>query len=215
MENCSPLLEASLKRAQKNLGDSFIQDEEISARVVAVVNCPSNRAGVRLLMACMLAKVHRPEIDPRKSPTRKSPAKIVSPVAVTTSNSSATSSRTTICRAIRQRRSLRRRCGTWIKRSRLKLCWSGVQRRCIKMRWANAFLVKNGDRFFLFNEKGDLIIAKLSPKGYEETSRAHLLEPTNTAAGRDVLWSHPAFANRCMYARNDKEIISVSLAAPK
>ncbi len=84
-----------------------------------------------------------------------------------------------------------------------------------EMRWANAFIVKNGDRFFLFNEKGDLIITKLSPEGYEEISRAHLLEPTGTAAGRDVLWSHPAFANRCMYARNDKEIICVSLAAIK
>jgi hypothetical protein len=28
-----------------------------------------------------------------------------------------------------------------------------------------------------------------------------------------VLWSHPAFANRSIYARNDKEIIRVSLAA--
>jgi outer membrane protein assembly factor BamB len=80
------------------------------------------------------------------------------------------------------------------------------------VRWANAFLVKNGNRFFLFNEKGDLIIAKLSPKGCEEISRAHLLEPTNTAAGRNVLWSHPAFANRHLYARNDKEIICVDLA---
>jgi hypothetical protein len=80
-----------------------------------------------------------------------------------------------------------------------------------EMRWANAFLVKNADRFFLFNEKGDLIIAKLSPKGYEEISRAHLLEPTNTAAGRDVVWTHPAFANRSLYARNDREIICVSL----
>jgi DNA adenine methylase len=70
MENCLPLLEASLKRAQNNLGHSFIHDEEIAARVVAVVNCPSNRAGVRLLMACMLAKVHRPEIDPRKPYTK-------------------------------------------------------------------------------------------------------------------------------------------------
>ena len=41
-----------------------------------------------------------------------------------------------------------------------------------------AFLVKNGDRFFLFAETGDLIIAKLSPKGYEEISRAKILEPT-------------------------------------
>jgi outer membrane protein assembly factor BamB len=75
------------------------------------------------------------------------------------------------------------------------------------------FLVKNGDRFFVVTEKGDLIIAKLSPKGYEEVSRAHLLEPTATAFGREVVWSHPAFANRCVYARNDKEIICVRLAA--
>jgi DNA adenine methylase len=70
MENCSPLLEASLKRAQKNLDHSFIHDQEIAARVLSVVNCPSNRAGVRLLMSCMLAKVHRPEIDPRKPYTK-------------------------------------------------------------------------------------------------------------------------------------------------
>jgi outer membrane protein assembly factor BamB len=79
-------------------------------------------------------------------------------------------------------------------------------------RWANAFLIKNGDRFFLPNEKGELIIARLTPKGYEEISRAKLLEPTNTAAGRDVVWSHPAFANRCIYARNDKELVCASLA---
>ncbi len=82
------------------------------------------------------------------------------------------------------------------------------------VRWANAFIVKNGGRFFLFNEKGDLIIARFSPKGYQEVSRAHVLEPTNTAAGRNVLWSHPAFANRRMYARNDQEIVCVDLATP-
>lgn len=83
------------------------------------------------------------------------------------------------------------------------------------VRWANLFLVKNGDVFFLPNEKGDLIIARLSPRGYEELSRTHLLEPTNKDCGRKVVWSHPAFANRCIYARNDKEIICVSLAAEK
>jgi outer membrane protein assembly factor BamB len=80
------------------------------------------------------------------------------------------------------------------------------------VRWANAFIVKNGDRFFLFNEKGDLIIAKLSPRGYEEISRAHLLEPTNKDCGRWVVWSQPAFANRHVYARNDREIICADLA---
>jgi outer membrane protein assembly factor BamB len=80
-------------------------------------------------------------------------------------------------------------------------------------RWANAFLIPHGDVFFLPNEKGDLIIARLTPKGYEEISRTHLLEPTGNAMGRKVVWSHPAFANRSMYARNDKELICVSLAA--
>ena len=80
-------------------------------------------------------------------------------------------------------------------------------------RWGNAFITKNGDRYFLFNEKGDLIIARLTPQKYEEISRAHLLEPSNTDPGRPVVWSHPAFANRCVYARNDKEIVCVSLDA--
>lgn len=80
-------------------------------------------------------------------------------------------------------------------------------------RWATAFIVKNSGRFFIFSEQGDLIIAKLSPSGYEEISRAHILEPTNTAQRRNVVWSHPAFANRSVYARNDKEIVCVSLAA--
>jgi outer membrane protein assembly factor BamB len=78
-------------------------------------------------------------------------------------------------------------------------------------RWSLAFLIPNGDRYFLFNEQGDLIIAKLSPKGYEEIDRAHVIDPTNTMAGRKVVWMHPAFANRCVYARNDKELVCLSL----
>jgi len=78
-----------------------------------------------------------------------------------------------------------------------------------------AFLIKNGDRFFLLSETGDLIIAKLSPEKYQEVSRCKLLEPTGSAFGRDVLWSHPAFANRCIFARNDKELICASLAKEK
>ena len=44
-------------------------------------------------------------------------------------------------------------------------------------------------------------------------SRAHLLEPTNNMAqGRLTVWTHPAYADRSMFIRNDKEIIRVSLA---
>jgi hypothetical protein len=78
---------------------------------------------------------------------------------------------------------------------------------------ATAFLIKNGDRFVLMSETGDLILARLTPKGYDEISRAKILEPTGDAFGRRVVWSHPAFANRCVYARNDRELVCVSLAA--
>ncbi len=80
-------------------------------------------------------------------------------------------------------------------------------------RWGNAFLVKHGDRFLLANERGDLIIARLTPAGYVEISRTRLIEPTNRDPGRPVVWSHPAFANRSVYARNDREIVCASLAA--
>ncbi len=79
-------------------------------------------------------------------------------------------------------------------------------------RWGHAFVVKQGERSFLFSEKGDLIIARLTPVKYEEISRAHLLDPVNRDPGRPVVWSHPAFANKCVYARNDREIICASLA---
>ncbi len=79
-------------------------------------------------------------------------------------------------------------------------------------RWGNAFMIEVGDRVILCNEVGDLILAKLSPKGYEELGRTNILAPTNTLAGRRVVWSHPAFADRSVFARNDREIVRVSLA---
>lgn len=75
-----------------------------------------------------------------------------------------------------------------------------------------AMLTKNGDHYYLFNEKGELIIAKLTPEKYDEVGRFKVLEPTNEAFGRAVVWSYPAYANRCMFVRNDKEIVCVSLA---
>lgn len=75
------------------------------------------------------------------------------------------------------------------------------------------FLVRHEDRFIMFNELGELLIAKLSPAGYEEIDRAKVIEPSNVAFGRKVVWSMPALANRRAYIRNDQEIICVDLAA--
>ena len=76
-----------------------------------------------------------------------------------------------------------------------------------------AFLVKNGGRYFLFAETGELVIAKLTPDGYTEVDRAKLIPPTGEAFGRKVVWSFPAFADKCVFARNDEEIACFSLAA--
>jgi outer membrane protein assembly factor BamB len=77
-----------------------------------------------------------------------------------------------------------------------------------------AFLVKNGDRFVIFSETGDLIFARLSPQRYDEICRAKIVEPTMAIQfGRTVVWSHPAFAQCCVFARNDKELVCVSLSA--
>lgn len=82
-------------------------------------------------------------------------------------------------------------------------------------RHGTVFPVRQGntDRFWLASETGDLILARLTPDAYEELGRKPLLEPTGDAFGRPVWWSHPAFAERAIFARNDKEILRVNLAA--
>jgi outer membrane protein assembly factor BamB len=75
-----------------------------------------------------------------------------------------------------------------------------------------AFLVPQGDRFVAFNDHGELILAELSPKGHKVISRTKILDPLERTRGRIVVWSHPAFARKCVFARNDKEMVCVSLA---
>jgi outer membrane protein assembly factor BamB len=79
-------------------------------------------------------------------------------------------------------------------------------------RWENAFIVTHERRFVLFNEHGDLIFADISPSGYTEIDRAHIIDPDDPQPGRPVVWTHPAFAHRSVYVRSNKEIVCVSLA---
>jgi hypothetical protein len=60
------ILEAILQRAAASLERTVIGDAEIRARVDYVCRCTSNRAGVRLLMSCLLGKLDKPNVDPRK-----------------------------------------------------------------------------------------------------------------------------------------------------
>jgi hypothetical protein len=101
-------------------------------------------------------------------------------------------------------------------------------------------MVRNGKRVWMFNDQGELIIAALSPDGFEEISRAKLIEPTagqfsgtwssvvtddsgppapgdtsravTNATG--VTWSHPAYANKHVFVRNDNQLVCANLTAP-
>ena len=84
-----------------------------------------------------------------------------------------------------------------------------------KNNWATIHLIRNEDKTWLFNERGELIIARLTPRGFEEISRAKLIDPTTDQLRRrnGVTWSHPAFAYRHVFARNDKELVCADLSA--
>jgi len=82
-------------------------------------------------------------------------------------------------------------------------------------KFSTIHLVINGERTWMFNERGELIIARLTPDGFDEISRAKLIEPTREQMRRPggVTWSHPAFAYRHVFARNDKELVCADLSA--
>lgn len=61
--------------------------------------------------------------------------------------------------------------------------------------WAGA---PQGGRALILNEKGELILARLTSEKYQEISRIAVIEGT---------WAHPAYADGCVFVRNDKEIV--------
>lgn len=87
-----------------------------------------------------------------------------------------------------------------------------------RQRWATIHFVANGNNTWMLNEQGELMIGRLTRDGLEVTSRETILTPDqmrtpNRKGG--VCWSHPAFANRCVFLRNDRELICIDLAAQK
>ena len=74
--------------------------------------------------------------------------------------------------------------------------------------------------YFVNNDDGYLMIAQFTPEGYIELDRTKLIEATGSAGygprkafDRVVNWSHPAYANRHIVHRNDREVIRASLDA--
>ena len=62
----SQILERLYNKIDQAEDTPQMENSAVLERVEYIARCLSNRAGVRLLMACMLAKIDRPQVDPRE-----------------------------------------------------------------------------------------------------------------------------------------------------
>ena len=85
-----------------------------------------------------------------------------------------------------------------------KIRWRDDHKLTPKDRNPQASLVWVGDtgRALALNANGELILCELTPKGYRELARDHVIGKT---------WAHPAYAGNRVYARSDREIVCVEL----
>jgi outer membrane protein assembly factor BamB len=74
-------------------------------------------------------------------------------------------------------------------------------------------ITRQGASELLFTDSGELIRAELTPAGYREVSRSPLLQPTYPYGERKKAWTAPAYADQCVFARSDQELICASLVS--
>lgn len=68
----------------------------------------------------------------------------------------------------------------------------------------------SGDSVSIYNELGELILAHLTPRGYDEICRTQLVHPTYSFGGKKLTWAAPSFADGHVYARTEREVIRAS-----
>ncbi|MDR3001383.1 MAG: restriction endonuclease, SacI family [Fibromonadaceae bacterium] len=68
MNSITPLniLENLFEKTNKNLSKSNIKDIEMRENIELICRCNANKAPIRFLMSCLLAKIHKPKVDIRK-----------------------------------------------------------------------------------------------------------------------------------------------------
>jgi outer membrane protein assembly factor BamB len=91
-----------------------------------------------------------------------------------------------------------------------KLLWS-TNSVTAQRNGASIHITPQGGTFLLFTDEGNLIRAQLSPAGYREISRSHLIDPTWPFNGAKFVYAPPAFANHHVFARNEAEVVCASL----
>jgi outer membrane protein assembly factor BamB len=80
---------------------------------------------------------------------------------------------------------------------------------------ASIHITVAGDAAYLFTDEGTLILARLTPAGYQEISRAHAIDPTTPFGGQNKAWTPPSYANGHVFVRNDDDVVCLSLTEEK
>jgi outer membrane protein assembly factor BamB len=85
-----------------------------------------------------------------------------------------------------------------------RIRWSDQHRMTPRGRNPQVSMVWMGDsdRVMAMNSLGELVQARLNPQGYQELSRAKIVAET---------WAHPCYTGRLVIARDDRQIVCVSL----
>jgi outer membrane protein assembly factor BamB len=78
---------------------------------------------------------------------------------------------------------------------------------------ASIHITAQGGGYLLFTDEGNLIRAQLTPSGYRELGRTHLIDPTWPFGQTKFVYAPPAFADRHVFARNEGEVVCASLEA--
>jgi outer membrane protein assembly factor BamB len=73
-----------------------------------------------------------------------------------------------------------------------------------KLRFGKGNLIAADGKLFMTTHKGDLVIARASPQGYEELGRAKVLETTRQA---------PSLSDGLLYVRDDRDIVCLDVRA--
>lgn len=88
-----------------------------------------------------------------------------------------------------------------------KVVWSDEHRVTPRERNPQASMVwAGGDRAVILNARGELILARLRPEGYEEQGRVKVSGDT---------WSHPAFSGQDIFVRAETELSCWRLKSPR
>jgi DNA adenine methylase len=66
MDRAEAVLTDALRRAERSLSAPVVANPTVQARIEYIARLNSNRAGIRVVMACSLAKIVHPEVDIRK-----------------------------------------------------------------------------------------------------------------------------------------------------